>query len=86
MENELKSWWLTGIKFMAWEMICLNNVCIWNYYFPFIKEGLGMVAVEAQAAGLPVLASDTVPKKQIVCDEIYFKKDFLKVCLFGKGY
>jgi glycosyltransferase involved in cell wall biosynthesis len=31
--------------------------------FPSIAEGLGMVAVEAQAAGLRVLASDTVPKE-----------------------
>jgi glycosyltransferase EpsF len=31
--------------------------------FPSISEGLGMVAVEAQSAGLPVLASDSVPKE-----------------------
>lgn len=31
--------------------------------FPSVAEGLGMVAVEAQAAGLRVLASDAVPRE-----------------------
>lgn len=34
--------------------------------FPSQYEGLGMVAVEAQAAGLPVLLSDQVPEEAIV--------------------
>lgn len=34
--------------------------------FPSAQEGLGMVAVEAQAAGLPVLASTAVPSEAIV--------------------
>jgi glycosyltransferase involved in cell wall biosynthesis len=41
--------------------------------FPSIAEGLGMVAVEAQAAGLRVLASDRVPREcEVVPDSVQF--------------
>lgn len=33
------------------------------FVFPSFYEGLGLVAIEAQAAGLPVYASDAVPKE-----------------------
>lgn len=39
--------------------------------FPSVQEGLGMVAVEAQAAGLPVLASQAVPAEAIVIPALY---------------
>ena len=42
--------------------------------FPSVAEGLGMVAVEAQAAGLRVLASDAVPREcEVVSGMVVFK-------------
>lgn len=40
------------------------------FLFPSLAEGLGMVAVEAQAAGLRVLTSDTTPRKCVVVPEM----------------
>ncbi len=42
------------------------------FVFPSRYEGLGLAAVEAQCAGLPVLASDNVPREAQVTDRIRF--------------
>ena len=44
------------------------------FLFPSVAEGLGMVAVEAQAAGLRVLASDAVPREcEVIPGMVVFK-------------
>lgn len=42
------------------------------FVFPSIYEGLGIAALEAQAAGLPVLASTEVPKEASQSSEMVF--------------
>jgi glycosyltransferase involved in cell wall biosynthesis len=40
------------------------------FIFPSLYEGLGMVAIEAQAAGVPVVMSDGVPPEAVAIPEI----------------
>lgn len=44
---------------------CLEAMDV--FVFPSIHEGLGLVLIEAQAAGLPCLASLAVPEEVMVC-------------------
>lgn len=48
---------MMGKRFDVPEWLCAADVFI----FPSIYEGLGIVAVEAQASGLRVLSTDTIP-------------------------
>lgn len=42
------------------------------FLFPSLYEGLGIVAIEAQAAGLKVVASDMVPEEAKITDDVIF--------------
>jgi glycosyltransferase EpsF len=61
----------TGIRRDIERLMLASNVLL----FPSRAEGLGMIAVEAQAAGLPVLASSTVPRECVVVSNlVHFKE------------
>lgn len=40
------------------------------FVFPSLWEGLGIVAIEAQASGLPCLVSDNVPNEALLCSYV----------------
>lgn len=60
----------TGIRHDIPQIMSASDV----FLFPSLWEGLGMVAVEAQCAGLRVVMSDTVPKEAIVAEDIVIVK------------
>lgn len=41
------------------------------FVFPSLFEGLGIVAIEAQAAGLPIFCSETIPKEAYVTEQMH---------------
>lgn len=47
--------------------------CFDIFTFPSYYEGLGIVLIEAQTNGLPILASDTIPKEVKITDNFIFK-------------
>jgi glycosyltransferase involved in cell wall biosynthesis len=64
LEQQLR---LTGVRRDMPRLMRAADVLL----FPSREEGLGMVAVEAQAASLPVLASTAVPAECVVIPELY---------------
>lgn len=65
LESKVKEWGLeekvrlVGVRTDVPRLMLGSDLLL----FPSLAEGLGMVAVEAQAAGLRVLASDTTPRE-----------------------
>lgn len=54
-------------------MTCYIEQILWAmdvFVFPSLFEGLGMVAIEAQSAGLPVICSDQVPIEACVLPSV----------------
>ncbi len=72
LEREVRSWGLEanirflGVRNDVSRLMLASDLLL----FPSLAEGLGMVVVEAQAAGLPVLASDVVPREATVIPEL----------------
>ena len=72
LEAQVKDWGLsdkirlTGIYPDITRLMLGSNL----FLFPSLAEGLGMDAVEAQAAGLRVLASTGVPRESMVIPEL----------------
>ena len=72
LESQIREWGLeeriklAGIRTDVPRLMLGSNLLL----FPSLAEGLGMVVVEAQAAGLPVLASDATPRECVVVPEL----------------
>lgn len=72
LETRVSSWGLSerirflGVRNDVPKLMLASNLLL----FPSMAEGLGMVVVEAQAAGLPVLASDSTPVESVVVSDL----------------
>jgi len=56
-EYNLDNVWLLGKRDDVADWLCASDV----FLFPSVYEGLGIVAIEAEASGLLVIATDTIP-------------------------
>lgn len=56
-----------GISTHVEQMMCAMDV----FVFPSLFEGLGLVAIEAQAMGLPVICSENIPPEAYITPSIF---------------
>lgn len=84
IQREIKDKGLTAYIRLCGTRPDINNVlqAMDIFLFPSIYEGLGIAGVEAQAAGLPTLCSDTIPDEAKVTEMCEFIKinDTTKWC------
>ncbi len=66
--NLQNSVFLLGVRSDIPELLQAIDV----FAFPSIFEGLGIVVIEAQAAGLPCIVSDTIPREVGITDLVQF--------------
>lgn len=68
LEDRVKSWGLADRILLLGQRPDVPRFMLGSHLFLLtsIAEGLGMVVVEAQAAGLPSIVSDTTPKECVV--------------------
>jgi glycosyltransferase EpsF len=73
IEHRIKCWGLfdelrlVGVRMDIPRLMRAADVLL----FPSVVEPLGLVAVEAQAAGLPVVASTAIPREAVVIPDLY---------------
>lgn len=62
LQNRIKEENITNVRMLGKQFDVPQWLCAADLFmFPSIYEGLGIVAIEAQANGLPVLSTDSIP-------------------------